>query len=178
MRVLLIDRDERFRQEVTGIFTATWPAARVEHYDPEVSGRPGPGFALDEFDLVLLDNRLGREDGLDWLRAFTARPGCPPTVMLAGQGNENVAVRAMKLGAYDYLPKELLTKESLEQIVTQALGAKGARAQDAPAPATSPDIPQIEGYRLVREVCAGAVSRVDLMHHEAAGEPAIAKLLY
>jgi len=177
MKVLLIDRDAGFRQELSGIFSATWPGARIEHYDPD-GGRPGPGFALADFDLVLLDNRLGAEDGLEWLEDFTARPGCPPTVMLAGQGSENVAVRAMKLGACDYLPKQLLTKESLEQIVTQALGARGARAQDAPAPATSPDIPQIEGYRLVREVGAGAVSRVYLMQPEAGGEPVIAKVLY
>jgi eukaryotic-like serine/threonine-protein kinase len=177
MKVLLIDRDAGFRQELSGIFSATWPGARIEHYDPD-GGRPGPGFALADFDLVLLDNRLGAEDGLEWLEDFTARPGCPPTVMLAGQGSENVAVRAMKLGACDYLPKQLLTKESLEQIVTQALGARGARPQDAPAPATSPDILQVEGYRLVREVGAGAVSRVYLMQPEAGGEPVIAKVLY
>ena len=177
MKVLLIDRDAGFRQALSGIFSATWPGARIEHYDPE-GGRPGPGFALADFDLVLLDNRLGAEDGLDWLKDFTARPGCPPTVMLAGQGSENVAVRAMKLGACDYLPKQLLTRESLEQIVTQALGARGARAQAAPAPAASPDSPQIEGYRLVREVGAGAVSRVYLMQPEAGGEPVIAKVLY
>jgi DNA-binding NarL/FixJ family response regulator len=184
MRVLLIDGDARFRHQLTGIFTATWPAARVEEYDPQVSGRPGPGFALNEFDLVLLDNQLGPEDGLEWLRDFTARPGCPPTVMLAGHGNENVAVRAMKLGAYDYLPKELLTKESLEQIVTQALGERGARADTTvamprqKAPATAGGPPQIEGYRLVREVGAGAVSRVYLMQPEAGGEPVIAKVLF
>ncbi len=177
MKVLLIDRDAGFRQELSGIFSATWPGARIEHSDPD-GGRPGPGFALADFDLVLLDNRLGAEDGLEWLEDFTARPGCPPTVMLAGQGSENVAVRAMKLGACDYLPKQLLTRESLEQIVTQALGARGARPQDAPAPATSPDILQVEGYRLVREVGAGAVSRVYLMQPEAGGEPVIAKVLY
>lgn len=124
MRILLIDRDAAFRQHVTGIFTSAWPGSRIEHYDPEVSGRPGPGFALAEFDLVILDNRLGAEDGLEWLRDFKARPGCPPTVMLAGQGSENVAVRAMKLGAHDYLPKPLLTKESLRHIVTQALRSR------------------------------------------------------
>jgi DNA-binding NarL/FixJ family response regulator len=196
MRVLLIDRDARFRSEVTGIFASTWPGSEIEHYDPEVSGRPGPAFALSQFDLVILDNRLGSEDGLDWLRDFTARPGCPPTVMLAGQGSENVAVRAMKLGAYDYLPKQLLTRESLEQIVTQALGARGSAARaDAtldmrtpgakPPPAPAPGAPaaaggppQIEGYRLVREVGSGAVSRVYLMQPEAGGAPVIAKVLF
>jgi DNA-binding NarL/FixJ family response regulator len=184
MRVLLIDRDESFRHEVTGIFASTWPGSSIEHYDPDLSGRPGPGFALSEFDLVIMDNRLGAEDGLEWLRDFTARPGCPPTVMLAGQGSENVAVRAMKLGAYDYLPKQLLTKESLEQIVTQALGSRSARAdatQDLggqPQPAAAGGLPQIEGYRLVREVGCGAVSRVYLMQPEAGGTPVIAKVLF
>jgi DNA-binding NarL/FixJ family response regulator len=187
VRVLLIDRDARFRHEVTGIFASTWPGSSIEHYDPDVSGRPGPGFALSEFDLVILDNRLGAEDGLDWLRDFTARPGCPPTVMLAGQGSENVAVRAMKLGAYDYLPKQLLTKESLEQIVTQALGSRGPRSARADATqdlhgqrqtAGAGGPPQIDGYRLVREVGSGAVSRVYLMQPEAGGAPVIAKVLF
>lgn len=193
MRVLLIDRDARFRHEVTGIFASTWPGSSIEHYDPDVSGRPGPAFALAEFDLVILDNRLGAEDGLDWLQDFTARPGCPPTVMLAGQGSENVAVRAMKLGAYDYLPKQLLTRESLEQIVTQALGSRGARPDAtldmrtpgakpppaaAPAGAAAGGPPQIEGYRLLREVGSGAVSRVYLLQPEAGGTPVIAKVLF
>jgi len=187
VRVLLIDRDASFRHEVTGIFASTWPGSSIEHYDPDVSGRPGPGFALSEFDLVILDNRLGAEDGLDWLRDFTARPGCPPTVMLAGQGSENVAVRAMKLGAYDYLPKQLLTRESLEQIVTQALGSRSPRSARADAtqdlhgqrqPAAASGPPQIEGYRLVREVGSGAVSRVYLLQPEAGGAPVIAKVLF
>ena len=157
MRVLLIDRDAAFRQEVTGIFASTWPAARIEHYDPAVSGRPGPGFALSKFDLVFLDNRLGAEDGLDWLRELKARPDCPPTVMLAGHGSENVAVRAMKLGAYDYLPKQLLTKESLEQIVSQALGSRSDATLEMPNPSAAE--PRFEGYKVLREVGRGAVSR-------------------
>ena len=183
MRVLLIDRDATFRHLVTGIFTSAWPGSRIEHYDPELSGRPGRDFALAEFDLVILDNRLGSEDGLDWLRDFKARPGCPPTVMLAGQGSENVAVSAMKLGALDYLPKTLLTKESLEQIVTRILpqGSVDAtldmHASAEPA-SSAPALPHIEGYRLLREVGCGAVSQVYLMAPESGGQPVIAKVLY
>lgn len=183
MRVLLIDRDAAFRRHVHGIFASAWPGSRIEHYDPDISGRPGPGFALAEFDLVILDNRLGSEDGLEWLRDFKTRPGCPPTVMLAGEGSENVAVRAMKLGAHDYLPKQLLTKESLEQIVTQALGSRDADATldmqtPAPSASTAAEPPRIDGYRLLREVGCGAVSRVYLVAPEAGGPPVIAKVLY
>jgi tRNA A-37 threonylcarbamoyl transferase component Bud32/ActR/RegA family two-component response regulator len=180
MRVLLIDPDATFRHHVAGIFTSAWPGSLVEHYDPQVSGRPGPGFALNAFDLVILDNRLGAEDGLEWLQDFRARPGCPPTVMLAGQGSESVAVRAMKLGAHDYLPKQLLTKESLERIVTRALGERGTdETLDMHAPpAGAKPLPHIEGYRLLREVGCGAVSQVYLLAPEAGGKPVIAKVLY
>lgn len=187
MRILLIDRDAAFRQHVSGLFASSWPGSEVEYYDPAASGRPGPGFALAAFDLVILDNRLGDEDGLEWLRELKARADCPPTVMFAGQGNERVAVRAMKLGASDYLPKELVTRQSLEQLVKQAVGANGARVDVtvkleplAPrgAGAAPGAMPRIEGFRLLREVGCGAVSRVYLMTPEAGGAPVIAKVLF
>jgi serine/threonine protein kinase len=174
MRVLLIDRDAAFRDKVRDIFADAWPGTQVEQYDPAIGARPGSGFALSEFDLVLLDNRLGAEDGLEWLRELKKRPGCPPTVMLAGHGDESVAVRAMKLGASDYLPKDMLTSESLERIVRQALVPQPA---DRTLNMRSAGLPLIEGYRLLREVGRGAVSRVYLVVPEAGGSPVIAKVL-
>jgi eukaryotic-like serine/threonine-protein kinase len=186
MRVLLIDRDAAFRRQVTWLFAAACPGAEVEHYDPAVSGRPGPGFKLSQFDLVILDNRLGPEDGLEWLRDFKARPECPPTVMLAGEGDEIIAVRAIKLGAQDYLPKRLVTKESIAQIVTDAMGSKRPRGDtitlrmQAAAPSSgAPTQPlHIEGYRLLGEVGQGSVSRVYLVAPEAGGPPIVAKVLF
>lgn len=164
MRVLLIDQDAEFRDYVTGMLASTWPGACIQHYDP-LNGRPGSGFALGEFDLILLDNLLGAEDGLEWLRDLRGRPDCPPTVMLASQGSETIAVRAMKLGAHDYLPKGMVTPESLAQLAMQAAGAAPAK-------------PRIDGYRLLREVGSGAVSRVYLLEPEAGGQPVIAKVLF
>ena len=131
--------------------------------------------------------RIERAPAPLWLRGLKARADCPPTVMFAGQGDERVAVRAMKLGANDYLPKELVTRQSLEQLVKQAIGANGARVDItlkleplAPrgAGAAPGAMPRIEGFRLLREVGCGAVSRVYLMAPEAGGPPVIAKVLF
>lgn len=64
--------------------------------------------ACDEgaFDVVALDYALPLMSGLDVLRVFATRDSAPPVVMVTGQGNEQVAVEAMKLGAVDYVAKD------------------------------------------------------------------------
>ena len=60
-----------------------------------------------KFDLVLTDMRLPDGDGLDlveWIQAH--RPGVPVAVITA-HGNVEAAVRALKLGAFDFISKPL-----------------------------------------------------------------------
>src|SRR5688572_804635 len=54
-------------------------------------------------DCVLLDNRLPDRDGIDAIADFLGYS--LPVLLLTAQGNEDVAVEAMKRGATDYLPK-------------------------------------------------------------------------
>ena len=57
------------------------------------------------FDLVFLDLRLGREDGLEVLaRLRAADPGLP-VVLITAYASVPTAVEAMRRGAADYLPK-------------------------------------------------------------------------
>lgn len=58
-------------------------------------------------DSILLDFRLPDLDGLEFLEELNHQEGdqAPPVIMLTGQGDEAIAVRAMKLGAQDYLIK-------------------------------------------------------------------------
>jgi len=59
--------------------------------------------------------------GLTLLRKLRAQPATPAVIVLAEEGNELTAVRALQLGAVDYLPKRLLTPERLSTSVQVAL---------------------------------------------------------
>jgi two-component system nitrogen regulation response regulator NtrX len=65
------------------------------------------------FDLVLLDVWLKKMDGLAALERIQAQDDAPMVVMISGHGNIETAVRATKLGAFDFIEKPL----SLEKIV-------------------------------------------------------------
>ncbi|MEM8829114.1 MAG: ATP-binding protein [Cyanobacteria bacterium P01_G01_bin.19] len=73
-------------------------------------------------DLILLDYLLPDLDGLEFIEELTAQINhAPPIVMLTGQGNETIAVEAMKLGVKDYLVKGQLTPQSLMSVVKNVL---------------------------------------------------------
>ena len=65
-------------------------------------------------DLILLDYLLPDFNGLEFIAELKAQTNkIPPIIMLTGQGNEVVAVKAMKSGVKDYLVKGKLTSDSL-----------------------------------------------------------------
>lgn len=66
-------------------------------------------------DAILLDFMLPDLDGLEFLNGLMIQSGKAnlPVVMLTGQGNEGIAVAAMKAGASDYLVKGKTTAETL-----------------------------------------------------------------
>ncbi|HEV2442233.1 MAG TPA: protein kinase, partial [Steroidobacteraceae bacterium] len=93
--------------------------AEFEPWSALVTGR--------ECDVLLLSAGFGTspEDpeahGLDLLRKLRARNIASAVIALAEDGNELTAVRALQLGAADYLPKRLLTPDRLKTSVRVAL---------------------------------------------------------
>lgn len=84
--------------------------------------------AQERFDLVFLDLRLGRDSGLDLLpELLKAAPGVGVVVMTAFAAVPT-AVEAMRLGAFDYLPKPF-TPEQLRLLLARWEQVRGLRTE-------------------------------------------------
>jgi len=89
-------------------------------------------------DVVFLDVWLPDRDGLETLALLREHDPQAAVVMLSGHGTTATAVRAMRMGAFDYLAKP----PSSEQVVNAARGAVEARrAARALGPASLPPAP-------------------------------------
>ncbi len=77
--------------------------------------------AEKRFDAVTLDHHLPAMSGLEALKAIKRRYPNLPVVMLTGQGDEQVAVQAMRAGAADYLTKAPEQIDMLPRVVERAV---------------------------------------------------------
>jgi PAS domain S-box-containing protein len=69
--------------------------------------------ALETFspDVVMIDIRLGKVDGIDLLSEFIVHESSPTCIMMTGHASIESAVEALKAGAYDYLTKPISPNE-------------------------------------------------------------------
>lgn len=74
-----------------------------------------------EFDVVLLDYRLGAQTGLDFLGRLPVDEATPPVILLTGQGDRETDLVAMRAGAADYLAKAGLNATMLERSIRYAV---------------------------------------------------------
>ncbi len=116
-RVLVVDDEPGIRESLSGVLGD-------EGYDVESVGDGETCLQrLHErpFDVVLLDVWLPGIDGMETLIRIQeiAEPDRPMVIMISGHGNIETAVRATKLGAYDFLEKPL-TIEKVSVLVKNA----------------------------------------------------------
>ena len=126
-RLLVVDQDARYGEWLKHHLGVLCPESPVtvlqlsdfERWSRELSGR--------DCDVLMLAACFGnspedpKAQGLDLLRQLREKPHFPAVIAVAEEGNELTAVRAMQLGAVDYLPKRLLTPERLKTSVKLAL---------------------------------------------------------
>ena len=78
------------------------------------------------YDAVAVDYNLPGYNGLEIIESIASREPATPIVMITGQGDELIAVDAMKLGAGDYVVKDVDGKyfETLPSVVERLLDRK------------------------------------------------------
>jgi CheY-like chemotaxis protein/tRNA A-37 threonylcarbamoyl transferase component Bud32 len=193
MKILIIDDSADFRTLIKLYLTKQLPDTEVVEYDPELLGRPPDDYDWSGYEVLLLDYRLGpKEDGLEWLKAFGQKPHFPPTIVLTAEGDEYIAVKAIKLGAVDYINKADISPKRIAEMVEDAAGL------NQPLPVISghdindytqgnrhvhnrdkvPGRRQDIGYRFVRLIGEGAMSQVYLAERERDKKTVVIKILY
>ncbi len=123
-RILVIDDEKLIR------WTLEQYLAR-EGYDVVTADSAEKGLAIinDEApDLILLDNRLPEMTGLELLETLNAPERGLMVIMITAYGLVETAVKAMKLGAYDYISKPF-NLEEITFVIRKALEAGSLRSQ-------------------------------------------------
>ena len=85
---------------------------------------------INHYDVLLLDYRLPDMDAIDVLKAMALRDVYVPVIVATAVGDEDVVVRVLRLGAWDYVPKQGNYVENLPSLVRHA-AAEYHRLRDA-----------------------------------------------
>lgn len=127
MRILLVDDDDGDRAHICRLLNKTFSDVAIA--EATSIAEATDALIIEKPDVVLLDYHLPGVDafeGLDllrWMDAFL------PIVMVTGQGDELLAVRAMSNGADDYVPKDGLNKDTLTIALKSAIEKADLRRQ-------------------------------------------------
>jgi two-component system nitrogen regulation response regulator NtrX len=113
--VLIVDDEEGIRHSLGSILSEEGYAVEAVPSGEECLARLASG----HFDVVLLDVWLPKMDGIETLERMRQQGHFPMVVMISGHGNIETAVRATKLGAFDFIEKPL----SIEKITRSVKNA-------------------------------------------------------
>jgi len=124
--VLIVDDEQEIRDSLESIL-------REEEYLVTTAATADEAIALLRdavYDVVLLDIWLPDRDGLDMLVEIKQMESSPEVVIISGHGTIEAAVKATKLGAYDFLEKPLSLERTL-LVLKNATQARKLREDNA-----------------------------------------------
>lgn len=123
-KILIVDDESFIRENIERILTE-------DGYRPFSCDNGQQAVALvsdEEIDLVLLDLNLGSKSGLDVLRELKEIDPEVLVIIITGYGTVESAVKALKMGAYDYIKKPFKA-DAIRLIVRLALETKSLKRE-------------------------------------------------
>ena len=154
-RILIVDDDKGIRTLI-GEFLDKH--GFVTHAAADADGMRA-ALADQNFDLIVLDVMMPREDGLSALRSLG--PDAPPVIMLSAVGSDIDRIVGLEMGADDYLAKPCNPRELLARIRTVLRRRAVPPGESGQDPATAKTIPA-DGEVTSSECLAFANWRMDL----------------
>ncbi len=178
--ILIVDDEEGIRESLSGIF-------EDEGYDVLTAGSGEEALKLlkeQSPDLILLDIWLPGIDGIQTLKEIKDIKADLPVIMISGHGNIELAVKATRSGAYDFLEKPL----SLERVLLAATRALEKRTLEMENKALKQDLtrrwrlvgnsPKVIQLREEVDMAAKSNSRVLILGESGSGKELVAHLLH
>jgi DNA-binding NtrC family response regulator len=115
---ILVVEDERYVRESLTVY--------LDDIGYKVLSAENGQIGLEQFrsqhpDIVMTDLRMPVMDGFTLVETIAAESEFTPIVVVSGVGEVNEAVRAMRLGAWDYLSKPIMNFEELQIMLERSL---------------------------------------------------------
>ncbi len=131
------------------------------------------------FDLCLTDMRLPDGDGLDLVEWMQQHAPAIPVAVITAHGNVEAAVRALKVGAFDFVSKPV-DIAVLRKLVSQAvrLAGRGGPEAEARAPLLLGRTAPIEQLRVMIARVARSQAPVHISGESGTGKELVARLIH
>lgn len=135
-RILILENDARLRSTLLRYAAKGWQDTAVQAMPAGLEDMIADTERLRSFDVLLAGCDFSQDGTADnptlrALRAIAADPSNPAVILLTNKGSEYTAVQAIKSGAFDYIPKDLLGREqilsSVQRAMLQRKGPMGSR---------------------------------------------------
>lgn len=116
-RILVVDDDHFTRTLFDGLLRDRCETLTLA----ETGAEARAAFSAEDFNLILMDQRLPDADGLDLLREFRAQRPRLVAIMVTGHADVQDAMRAVREGLFDYRTKPFADLDDLERVIDKAL---------------------------------------------------------
>jgi len=180
-KVLVVDDEASIRQSLRGVLTdESYDVMAVESGEACLAE-----LGRQSYEAVLLDIWMKGIDGLETLARIQEMPAIdrPAVIMISGHGNIETAVKATKLGAFDFIEKPL----TIEKVVVVVKNAVQQRRMDLELQRLREDtaLPEIIGdsipmkaLRQQLKLMAGTNGRVLIYGESGTGKELVARAIH
>src|SRR5437762_7087508 len=180
LNILIVDDEPAIRESLQGVFADEGYTAAAG-----ATGEAGLEAVRGKaFDVILLDIWLPGMDGLETLQRVRELENAPEVIIISGHGTIETAVRATKLGAFDFVDKPLSLEKTLI-LIKNAIEAKKLRQENkdlkkqlAPKTAIVGDSVPMKALRQQIQVMAPTSGRVLIFGESGTGKELVAHAIH